>query len=255
MSCDSTISPISPINKLENAPVVKSVTLSPSNFLFSATLGKKDTTIVVSIQAHIENLNEESKAGFYIIDQADFSKVLEGEFSYNKDIEVFASEFNIQTRTTFFEDYTIQVYAYNKNGNGNSFQTPLSITGYSLHSPEILSINSPDSIMRPEEGQIFANFKALVTDSDDDETIENVYLRFIDKSSGEISGSPFNMSDDGKTLGDPTANDLEYTLSLPIPANPESGIVERDFDIEFFAIDKSGLVSDTVKTTFSIRGN
>jgi len=61
------------------------------------------------------------------------------------------------------------------------------------------------------------------------------------------------MLDDGTTFGDELPGDHTYTLSFDVTAT--SNRPDRDYDIEFFAIDQGGLFSDTVRTTFSIRDN
>ncbi len=252
VNCDPTVSPV---DKLNDSPAIINVTISPSVTNFTSLEGKKDTIVINTVVSEFQNLTTESKAGYYIVDKSTGLVTDQGDFFYDSSTENFVFDLVTETRTTFFKEFLVQVYAYDTNGNGNYYQATTYINGFSLFSPEITNTSSPSIIIRPETGETIASFNATVTDQDDDETIENVFLRIIDQSSGEVTGSPFIMSDNGTSLGDETANDLVYTWSLPVPANPSSGIIERDYDIQFFAIDKSGLVSDTVRTTFSIRGN
>jgi hypothetical protein len=67
----------------------------------------------------------------------------------------------------------------------------------------------------------------------------------------EVQGSPFEMFDDGSTFDDDVASDSIYTWSLPV--EPTNNNPNRDFNIEFYALDEGGLSSDTIRTTFSIR--
>ena len=59
------------------------------------------------------------------------------------------------------------------------------------------------------------------------------------------------MFDDGISNEDQIANDSVFTFSLPV--TPTDNRPNRDFDIEYFAEDISGLTTDTVKTIFIIR--
>ena len=176
-----------------------------------------------------------------------------GELNSKDNTDNYKAEISFITTTTSFEDYIIEVYAYNKSGNGNFYQRFLTIEGFSNNRPEITETSSPGTIVRPTSGEVPAIFTAKVTDGDGDNTISRVFLRVIDQTSGEVTGSPFDMADDGTSLGDQIANDFIYTWSLPVTQT--SGIQDRDFGIEFFALDQGGLYSDTVRTTFQIRGN
>ncbi len=250
LNCDSTVSPD---DKLIENPIVRAVTLSPQEITFIPTDGFKDTTITILVEAIIENVSSVTPPGYAIRDRYTSEFIASGELISDDNSVNHRADIRISTTTTSFEEYLVEVYAYNSSGNGNFYQRFLSIDGFSNSRPEITETNSPGTIVRPTSGEIPAIFTAKVTDADGDNTISRVFLRVIDQTSGEVTGSPFDMADDGTSLGDQTANDFIYTWSLPVTQT--SGIQDRDFDIEFFALDQGGIYSDTVRTTFQIRGN
>ena len=243
--CDETVSPS---NNFEESPSVNRLTVIPNNVSFEPEDGFKDTTLAIHIEASIENISEETTYGFAIRDKVTQELVSTGELTAESRDNIFWTESALETSTTSFEEYIIEVYAYNLNGSGNFSQTPLSISGFSNNPPEILEANNPEEVQRPSSGQTSVSFTAKTTDEDGQDTIEGVYLRLISRVSGEVSGSPFQLYDDGSTQSDSARNDSVYTATFPVsPANQL-----QTYDILYYAIDKGGLVSDTVKTTFSI---
>ena len=248
-SCDTTESPS---NTFFNSPIVESLTIEPNLITFLPEDGFKDTTIQVMVKSSIQNLNEETEFGYVVIDKSNQESVYNGELSIIAASDSLIATIPIALTTTSFKNYLIEVYAYDKAGNGNYIHTSLSVTGISTSKPVITNTTSPGTITRPETGAIPAVFTATVTDEDGDETITGVFIRVI-QNGNDVQGSPFSMSDDGSTLGDTTSNDLTFTWSQDI--TPAATNPDRDFNIEFYALDVSGLSSDTVRTTFQIRGN
>jgi hypothetical protein len=255
LGCDSTTSPSDPTS---TGPKVLSLSLSPDQVQFEPEDGFKDTTLVVGITTSIEGLDENSSFGYVIRRQGNQQVFAKGTFEDSgapsgNSIDNLSVDQSFLTSTTSFSNFLIEVYAFDQNGNGNNIQTDFSISGFSNNRPVITDTTSPGTIIRPEIGSEDATFTATVTDADGDETISRVFLRIIDQQTGEVEGSPFDMADDGASLGDQTANDLVYTWSLPVTDTDNRP--DRDYDIEFFALDQGGLYSDTLRTTFHIRGN
>ncbi len=243
--CDETVSPS---NNFEAIPSVERLTVIPNDVSFVPEDGFKDTTFTIHIEASIINVTEETTYGFAIRDKVTKELVSTGELTAESRDNIFWNESDLETSTTSFEEYIVEVYAYNNDGNGNYFQTQLSVSGFSNNPPEILEVNNPEEVQRPSSGQTSVSFTAKTTDEDGQDTIDAVYLRLISRVSGEVSGSPFQLYDDGSTQSDTAPNDSIYTATFPVsPANQL-----QTYDILYYAIDKGGLVSDTVKTTFSI---
>ncbi|RNC85503.1 MAG: hypothetical protein ED557_01655 [Balneola sp.] len=251
-ACDATTNPI---DNLALFPEVAGIEIPIDSVVFTRSNGFVDTTITLPIEATIYNIDGSSIFGFVVRDISSLAVTIEGSLDASSEENMFTGEANIPTSTTTIENLLIEVYAFDESGRGGYAQTPFYIVGFSSEPPTIVRTTSPGTIIRPTSGSVPAVFTAEVADSDGNETIERVFLRIIDFEDGEVEGSPFDMADDGASLGDSTANDNTFTWSLEVPANPSSGRIERDFDIEFFALDQGGLYSDTVRTTFSIRGN
>ncbi len=252
MHCDDTISPV---NTFSESPDVKQLTVSPDEVTFTLADGFKDTSVTIQIDATIENVNDDTFIGYSITDRGNQELLISNELVSGNTVNTYSSEIELETTTTSFLDLLIEVFAYTEDGKGNYIQKSLGITGFSNNPPEILEVSNPDTLTRPVSGDIPAIFTATVTDLDGDDTISRVLIRIIDSEDGEVTGSPFDMADDGNSLRDETANDNIFTWSLNVPSNPASGRINRDYDIEYFAIDKGGLYSDTLRTTFSIRGS
>lgn len=248
LSCDSTVSPT---DKLSNAPTVSQLIINPQTFTFTPSDGFKDTTLTVLISATIENVDSETMPGFVIRDKNSSTLITNGDLLAQNQAGLFAIESEIETTTTAFNEYIVEVYAYNAAGGGNFFQTTISVEGFSNNPPEIIEVNNPEEVQRPESGSTSVSFTAKTTDIDGQTTIEGVFLRLISQVSGEVSGSPFQLFDDGSSQNDVAANDSVFTASFPVSSTNQL----QTYDILYYAVDKGGLVSDTVKTTFSIRGN
>lgn len=244
-------------NQLETGPDIRSLNVSPSLIEFQESDGYvNDTTVFITIRSAIFNADE-NQSGYLISRNEDQALFYEGNLTLQNDNEggtpIYEATVALRTSTTSFTKYSVEVFSYDETGKGSFAQTPLTITGFSNNPPVITETTSPDAIVRPEMGSTPATFTATVTDEDGNETISRVLLRIIDQVTGEVEGSPFDMADDGSSLGDQTADDQIYTWSLPVTETANRP--DRDYDIEFFAIDAGGLSSDTVRTTFQIRGN
>ncbi|MDR9419025.1 hypothetical protein [Gracilimonas sp.] len=244
-ACDSTNSPNSP---LENSPFISDFSISPSIIEFQSGKDEfKDTTVAVTLSASVQDLIEEDIPRYVIVDKRDNEILYDGELN-QVDGNNFERVVNIETNTTSFEQYIINLFIADESGAGNYAQGKLTITGLSNNPPEILEVNNPEEYERPSSGSEDVQFTAKVTDVDGQNSISGVFLRLISQTTGEVANSPFRLFDDGTSLGDQVANDSVYTLTFPVSSTNQL----QTYDILYYAIDQGGLVSDTVKTTFSI---
>lgn len=247
VACDSTVS-----HKGINTEfaTLNSVTITPSTFDFTLNEdGFKDTTVVISINTIVNHPELVQTIG-YTLSEAATNEIIAADMLTQQN-DSFITSLEIETTTTSFNKYVLKIALYDVNHEESTYQTNLTINGFSNNRPVIEEVNGPQEITRPTSGETPATFTARVTDADGDDTINQVFMRIIDKETGEVTGSPFQMLDDGTNLGDETASDYIFTLTFDVTATDNRP--DRDYDLQFFAVDLGGLTSDTVKTTFSIR--
>lgn len=249
LHCDTTSEPPS---ILKNDPAITAISVSPSSIQFSpVTDGYKDTTITFAITSTLENSDPTFQPIFLVSDLSTNQPIQSGTMNFGD--EGYLGIFTIETSTTSFTNLLIEVYAVDETTRGNSAQAHIEIAGFSNNPPQIIEINSPTEVQRPDDGSIPATFTAKVTDQDGQQTIDRVLIRVIDIIQGESANSPFQMFDDGNTFNDAVASDSVYTIQFPVDAIAERPT--QNFRIEYFAIDQGGLISDTVRTTFRISNN
>ncbi|MEQ8525509.1 hypothetical protein [Gracilimonas sp.] len=247
LSCDSTTSPK---DIFEDEPSILNFDVSPQNVQFtSGTDGVKDTTVVVSFTAITQNLADGVLPTITITDRVSEQVVLHQNMDGTSSDDEYQLEIPFETKTTFFLDYKVNVIVEESDGSDFNYATAsLKITGFSEVRPEILSAQNPETVQRPSSGTNLYRFTAKVTDEEGIDTIEGVFVRIFNRSSGEVNSSPFTLYDDGENGEDISASDSVFTAAFPV----NSGSQLQTFDLHYYAIDKGGLVSDTVKTTFSI---
>ena len=246
-SCDSTTSTK---EIFEDSPTIQSFNVSPQNVQFSSLNdGVKDTTVLVTFTAVTQNNNEGTVPIITITDRASDEVELQADMEMTSSENEFRLEVPFETKTTFFETFNVNAVVANAgSGDFNYATASLEILGFSEVKPEILSATNPETVQRPSSGTNVYRFTAKVTDEEGIDTIEGVFVRIFNRSSGEVNSSPFTLYDDGDNGEDLSAGDSVYTAAFPV----NSGSQLQTFDLYYYAIDKGGLVSDTVQTTFSI---
>ncbi|GAB5408764.1 MAG: hypothetical protein BalsKO_11290 [Balneolaceae bacterium] len=244
MSCDSSVSPV---DKLENAPTVQRLNLSPQQIIFNPSDGFKDTTLSISIEASIENVDEGIVPGFVIRDKSSSALIVDGELSPESRANIFRTELNLITTTTSFDEYIVEVFAYNNDGNGNFYQTTLKIEGFSNDPPTLLEVNNPEEVIIPSEGEIVIPFTAKVFDPDGQDNIDRVLIEFINEDGSSLIPTSNQLFDNGLNE-DVAPGDSIYTIAFRI----NSSNTPNNRKAIYFAIDKAGLYSDTLETVFNI---
>lgn len=246
IGCDATGEPPS---TTPNAPGISNFEVSPSLVSFDKeTDGYKDTTVTFSINVTPEDIAEPVSFNFVVIDQVNNTFVQSGTLVPNG--ESFSTNFFIETKTTSIMNLIVEVNAFNSSGNSTFAQSYIEINGFQNAAPVIVYAENPETVSLPDQGSKVVSFKAKVTDLDGQDTIDGVFLRLISTASGEVSGSPFSLQDNG-TQEDEVAADSIFTASFTINANNDP----QNYNILYYAKDIGGLVSDTTKTTFRISSN
>lgn len=252
LNCDSTTAPTS---LTQNVPTLTSISTTPDQVIFSQEInGYSDTTLSIKLRTEIDFADPETPP-YFVVTEIESRNILYSGVLQNIDENIFDATFEFETSTTSFTTLLIEVFAYNADGKGNFAQTRLPIQGFSNNIPEVLEVDNPDVVVRPGEGEASINtfFYAKVTDKDGQQTIDRVLVRLIDLETGEVSGSPFQMFDNGSSFNDAVAADSVYTVGFEISFTTNRP--DRDYRLEYYAIDQGGLHSDTLQTSFKLRSN
>jgi len=244
-SCDDTLTPK---DFDEQESFVRNLSITPSDLVFDELSdGIKDTTITISFSVEGINFDPDSTPYYSIFfNDEDIPSIQDPLISSGAN--QFSNSFSFSTKTYFFETYSILVTPTLSGNSVNYSQSRILQKGVPFNSPDILEANNPQEVSRPSSGRINVRFEAKATDIDRQRNLDGVFLRLISRSTGEVNNSPFELFDDGTQGGDQVSRDSVFTLTLPV----NSGNQLQTYDILYYAIDKSGLVSDTVKTIFRI---
>lgn len=252
ISCDDTLTPK---NYDDINPYVIDLTVNPSDLTFDPALdGQKDTTITFDL--NVKGFNFESDAVPYysiFIGDQDIASI-QGKFLVNFiPLTTFTANIPISTNTIEFETYTILVTPTLDGDNQNYTQAVVRQRGVPINAPEILEVNNPSEVEIPSgSNTTTVLFTAKVKDLDGQSNIDRVLLNFRNEGGSLLSESPFDMFDNGtNSSGDITASDSVFTTTFII----NSSNTPNNRTALYWAIDKSGLSSDTVETTFNLVDN
>lgn len=210
-----------------------------------------DTTLSIELSGQIEKATEGTRTTFSVTNMQDSNMIIEGlvTLDLNSDgIGTFIQEIPYTLSTTTISNILVVVIVTNENGIENYAQSVIRVNGISNVPPEVLYADNPTEYTIPQSGTENVRFVANVTDEDGQNNIDGVFLRLISQTNGETTNSPFQLFDDGQSLGDQVVNDSLYTLTFPV----SSENLPDTYNIYYYAIDRAGLVSDTVKTTFTL---
>lgn len=250
LNCDSTINPQSVASE---KPFIRSIDIDPSVVQFSLESdGYRDTTLLISLTSEII-LNGSSEEPSYIVTNLANREIITSGKLTDPQSNVFTTNFELSTTTTQFQNYMVQLYAFDESGNSNTAEHTIELRGFSNSRPQILMVSNPEEINRPATGEITTQFTAKATDLDGQNTIERVMVRILDILGSEVPDSPFQMFDDGTTYEDAAASDSVYSITFPIAAIPD--LATQSFFLEYFAVDQGGTYSDTTRTIFKITNN
>ena len=249
-SCDSTPT----LNNYDSTlSYVQNLSVTPDQIQFSPILdGQKDTTITLEISVDGFSFDEGSVPYYYIFYSGDETPSLQGTLNIVTGTSTFHASVAIPTNTIEFNSYTILVTPSLNGENKNYAQAVVKQTGVPINAPEILEVNNPSNVQIPASGATIAVFEAKVTDIDGQDNIDKVFLNFRNPDGSLLQENPFQMLDDGSSeSGDVAANDSVFTKTFSI----NSSNTANNRTALYWAIDKSGLNSDTLETSFNIVDN
>ena len=226
--------------------------VEPTDIRFSADLdGFKDTTLQYTFFAQLHNSELVEHLGF-IIRNPRTSEILLQERLEKPAIDPLPIEiqgnFNWETSTTSYEQLLMELYALDRYGYGVQHQAVLSIEGIASSPPEIIWVDNPNIVEIPT-GSATLNipFQAKVTDPDGQKTLDRVFIAFENEDGSILTPTPNILTDSGTGL-DEVAGDSVYTITFSV----NSSNTPQNRTVLYFAKDKAGLFSDTLKSTFNI---
>jgi hypothetical protein len=160
----------------------------------------------------------------------------------------FSTTFSWQTNTINFEEFVLELYALDVFGYGISHQATIQIDGIASDPPVILWAENPSPVEIPtDDTTVNIPFKAKVTDPDGQNTIDRVFILFENEDGSLLVPTPNILTDTGLGL-DEAAGDSVYTITFSI--NKSNTAQNRT--VLYYALDKAGLSSDTVRTSFNL---
>lgn len=254
-SCDDTLSP-KDFDK--QSPYVQNLTVNPNNISFDPQLdGQKDTTLTLSLSVNGFNFEANSFPYYSVFVGDETFPSIQGSFENSSAGNAFDSDIQVSTNTIEFNTYTVLVTPSSEGSNSNYARSVIRQTGVPINAPEILEVDNPNEVEIPSgSNSTVVLFTAKVIDVDGQQNIDRVLLNFRNADGSLLSETPFQMLDDGistggSSSGDETAADSVFTKSFAI----NNSNTPNNRTALYWAIDKSGLSSDTLQTTFNIVDN
>lgn len=250
-SCDSTTSPENP---LTDQPSLTNLTINPSLVQFEKEKdGFRDTTLTVVISAVIQSTQDMNPPRFSVLNKNSGELIIEGELSQaESNDETYIASAEINTTTTSNENFIINVILDTPQ---NSYaQTTFSVRGFPNIEPEIIYAKNSAEVQIPNDDEVIpVRFEAKVTDEDGQDNISGVYIEFLNEDGTKLIPNPNQLLDDGQNSnpsdsGDEIAGDSVYTIRFFVDSTNTPNMRTA----QYYALDETGLSSDTVETTFNI---
>ena len=226
--------------------------VEPTDISFDVVLdGFKDTTLHYTFFALLHNSEFLEHLG-YIVRNPRTSEILLQESLEKLVIDTLPIEiqgnFRWETNTASYEQLLLELYALDRYGYRIQHQAILSIEGIASSPPKIIWVENPNSVEIPT-GSTTLNipFQAKVTDPDGQETLDRVFIAFENEDGSILTPTPNVLTDSGTGL-DEVAGDSVYTITFSV----NSSNTPQNRTVLYYAKDKAGLFSDTLKSTFNI---
>ncbi len=239
---------------MDGRPSVSNFEIAPTKIEFDPAVDvQKDTTITFLLQVDAFDLKSDSRPMYYIFIDNEEEPSFSGEFTLlENSASTYTATANVLTTTYNFIKYKVLITPGDiETSNGNYIQSVITQVGLTSNAPEIIETNAPITVTIPNDDEVkLLYFTAKVIDTDGQSNIENVFLNFRNANGSMLSPQPFIMLDDGKfeVSGDQIAKDSVFTKVFSVDKNN----TPNNRTALYWAIDKTGLSSDTLEVPFNI---
>jgi len=249
--CDSTSLPP------EESPVlIRNLVISPSEVVFTAEDGVRDTTITIELKADVSGYSEQNPVEYSIVNKnSNEDEVITGMLQPSENASRVEAAVSLAVSTTDFITFRVFVFGFNNNTEGEIVEGKIKVTGISTSPPQIIEAFNTETVEIPESGQEQISFFARVLHPIEQSLIDRVEFFLIDQSGDRLGGAnaTFELFDDGiqnleQGFIDEAASDSLFSRALFINENNQPDLI----DVFYFATDISGLRSDTVQTQLEI---
>jgi hypothetical protein len=248
LSCDAE--PGLPTSSVSDVKLT-SLSLSPSRVDFIPADAVKDTTVQVIVSILQASGSTEAFPTLIVVDSKSNDVVFEGPMTRNL-ANLTATQYvhtlRIETTTTTLSNYSVSVLMI-ENGQAisNKVIGRIRINGFSTGRPVMLFEQTPANVQIPLSGSQAFDLKAKVSHPNGNALIQTVNVIIRGANGVALSGSPFQLFDNGNTAdnGDAAAGDSLYTRRFVISSsnNPDT------YTLRYYAIDQFGASSDTLTAT------
>lgn len=247
-ACDSP--PGSAPYKVSPQPF-STLTIIPNELQFDPAEGIRDTTVTIQIIAQSRPGQMPVNPSFSVRRQGLSEAFRQGPLTMNQDGSL-TGEFTFNTATNNSLELTVFVFDAPQEGVlSNTLQRRLIQTGFTTQPPQIINFDHPSVVTIPTEGTVAFRFETEVFHPEGQENILSVLLELFDSAGNLLGGEPFLMLDDGdvQNSGDLDAGDGIFTRAFSIGPGNQPEV----YDVRTYALDRHGLSSDTLTSTFTIQ--
>lgn len=226
------------------------LTIQPNPIVFTPEQSVKDTTVQVRFQVRVmDGVGGGPSPSVLVFDPFNDIAIAEAVMTpVSGSSDLYEHVMSILTTTTSIRFFNVSVYMVDENVPiSNSITGQITITGFSTGRPILLFEQTPATVSIPVSGTQSFDLKAKVAHPNGSSMIDRVEVAIRGQNGGALSGSPFQLFDDGNlnTNGDVTPGDSLYTRRFNITSgnNPET------YTLKYVAIDRFGAASDTLTAT------
>lgn len=229
---------------------LSTLTVSPSRVDFVPNDTVKDTVVQIAVSIRIASGASDVPPTLLVVDTETDDVVFEGAMNPTPILGItqYAQTVPIETSTTTLAEYAVSVIVV-ENGRpiSNKVIGRLRVNGFSTGRPALLLQETPANVQIPLSGTQTFDLKAKVSHPNGKALIQTVNVIIRGQNGVALSGSPFQLFDNGNTAenGDAAAGDSLYTRRFVISAsnNPDT------YTLRYYAIDRFGASSDTLTAT------